>query len=818
MADPGKSSRSRLPTATLIAVTLIVTHAMTATANPEAARELWSLQPLRAVSPPTVSESSWPRAPVDSFILAALDGQGMRPSKSADRTTLIRRVHLDLVGLPPAPSDTAAFVGNTSPDAFERLVDRLLASPRYGERWGRHWLDVARYADTKGYFFAEDPRYPYAYTYRDYVIDAFNRDLPYGRFIAEQLAADKLSVGDDKGALAAMGFLTLGRRFDGDPYEIIDDRIDVVCRGLMALTVTCARCHDHKYDPIPTADYYSLYGVFASSAQPESLPLLVTPKENKAYLAYRDQVKKHEDAYFGLIRAERAKLVDHLRLKVGEYLTHVLKPEDDPDAQVYLSYAKGELRAPIVVRWRRYLERVQRHPVFIPWHSLKELAGREFNALRVLRALEERPADEVNPLVVKALIDRPPRSMPEVAELYGRVFADYYQRHKKRAKSATDQPASSPAEEEVLSVLLDPGTPTTITLDDAPGLVNRSVQNDLWPLKKALQAFNADSPGAPPRATVLTDVADLVQPRVFLRGDPRRLGPAIPRRWLGLLSAKDRKPFEGGSGRLEVAQAIASKENPLTHRVLVNRTWMRHIGKALVRTVGDFGSRSDPPTHPDLLDYMTREFLRREGSRKQLHRLILLSSTYRQGSDMDATNHTRDPENRFVWRMNPRRLDWESLRDSLLSVSGRLDLEVGGRPVDVLTQPFSGRRTVYAFVDRQYLPGVFRVFDFASPDASTPRRHQTTVPQQALFLMNSPFVIETARHLAKRPEIATRIDSRAKIRALYKLVFSRAPEPDEVELALSFLNEPGQDSEEELSPIERFSQVLLLTNDFSHVE
>ena len=266
----------------------------------EARKHHWSFQPVRRPEVPTVKNAAWVKNPIDAFILAKLEEKGLAPSAPADRRTLIRRVSFDLIGLPPTPEEVEAFVADPAPDAYEKLVDRLLASPRYGERWGRHWLDVARYSDTKGYVFTEERRYPYSYTYRDYVIRSFNEDLPYDQFIVQQLAADRLPLGDDKRPLAALGYLTLGRRFLNNPPDIIDDRIDVTMRGFQAMTVGCARCHDHKFDPIPTRDYYSLYGVFASSTEPKDLPVIGPSDEPARRRRSRPELKKRKDAVAGV--------------------------------------------------------------------------------------------------------------------------------------------------------------------------------------------------------------------------------------------------------------------------------------------------------------------------------------------------------------------------------------------------------------------------------------------------------------------------------------------------------------------------------------
>ena len=785
--------------------------------------DLWSLQPLQQVSPPAVTDSSWAISPVDLFVQSKFEQAAMRPSPPVDRITLLRRLTFDLIGLPPTPKEIADYLHDPSPAANSRLLDRLLASPHYGERWGRHWLDVARYADTKGYAFGEHVRFAYSYVYRDYVIRSFNQDLPYNRFIVEQLAADQLSMGTDKSQLAALGFLTLGRRFDGDLYDIVDDRIDVTCRGFMALTVTCARCHDHKYDPIPTEDYYSLYGIFASSYQPEILPLVQEPVQSAALEEFQTGFKKHREAYFDYLREKRADFMDQLRKGVGEYLAEVNDTEEEPEAHIYLSYAPGDLRPPIVYRWYVYLKQTAAngHPVFTAWHRLRELEDEHFvgQVPALLAELAQRPAGEVNPVILAALVENPPCSMQDVADRYGLVFRQQYELDKQRKTSppqgnpAPVQP--SPAEQEILAVLLDEQSPTFFPPEETPFLIDRRYMNENWKRRQDLQNFQVESPGAPPRAPVLTDVDKPLEPRVFTRGDPNQRGQKVPRQWLGLLAGETREPFQQGSGRLELARAIASDQNPLTTRVLVNRIWLHHFGKALVRGASDFGTRSDPPTHPLLLDYLAGRFVAEGWSIKRLHRQMVLTSTYQQSSILDVERQEQDPENRLVWRMNPKRLEWEVIRDALLFVGGGIADQIGGRPVQLLEQPFSRRRTIYGFIDRQKLPAVYRMFDLASPDQTTAQRHKTLVPQQALFLMNSDFVVEQAHALANRSEVVRQISAKDKVRKLYELVFSRQPEAIELAAAVESLGaHPGDN----VALLDHLAQVLLMTNEFMYVE
>jgi hypothetical protein len=758
----------------------------------------WAFQPVKPQPVPKVKNAAWPVSEIDRFVLAKLEAKRIAPAKPADRRTLIRRATFDLTGLPPTADEVAAFVSDRSPNAFEKVVDRLLGSPRYGERWGRYWLDVARYADSKGYVFNEERRYPYAYTYRDWVVRAFNEDLPYDQFLIQQIAADQATTGDDKRSLAAMGFLTLGRRFLNNTPDIIDDRIDVVTRGTMGLTVACARCHDHKFDPIPTNDYYSLYGVFASSREPDDLPLISAPTRNAAYLAYEKELKEREKAVDDFVRPKHAELVAGLRARVGDYLLLEHAARGLTDRRQIQELARSrELSGFALRRWRDFLDETRKvqSAVFAPWHAFAALPEKEFAAqakdLAARVAANADPKAKVNPLVAQLFAGDPPSSLAQVAQRYGELFAridtawkEALEAHAKKvaAGEQAEEPRSlpDPDQEQLRLVLYAEGTPTNVPLENAQQLGDRAFRNKVQELRRKVDELKVTSPAAPPRAMVLVDAPTPVKPRVFVRGNANNPGEEVPRQFLQVLSGEKRRPFEKGSGRLELARAIASPENPLTARVMVNRVWTHHFGYGLVRTPGDFGTRGEPPTHPELLDWLASRFVADGWSVKKLHRRIMLSRVYQQSSDDNAKFARLDPENRLLWRMNRRRLDFEATRDSLLAVAGALDPTLGGPAVEITTAPFSRRRTIYGYIDRQNLPGLFRNFDFASPDSTSPQRYQTTVPQQALFLLNSPFAVEQARRLAARA-------SAGQVQSLYRLAYGRSATPEEVQLGGRFL-------------------------------
>ncbi len=720
----------------------------------ELAATHWSFQRPTDPTPPPCGRVGWCRTSIDNFVLGRMTAEGLTPAPTADRRTLIRRASYDLLGVPPTTAEIEAFVADRSPQAWALLLDRLLASPRYGERWGRHWLDVARYSDTKGYVFREERRYPFAWTYRDWVIRALNEDLPYDQFLIQQLAADRLpAVAKDPRPLAALGFLTLGRRFLNREPDIIDDRIDVVTRGTLGLTVACARCHDHKYDPIPTKDYYALYGVFASAEEPKELPVITTGKKTAETIAYDKELAARRSAVDGLRTEKHAQARKTLGTaeSIAAHLqaAHEAKAITDDEALKTLA-GKHDVGVFMLSRWRAFLERAAKsdHPLHATVTGLGDVAA---------------------------------------------------------AKTIAALLAAAPS--------LGADSPLDVPLSDAGKIFARDVRDKLTELDRKVEELKATHPGAPVQAHALVDRATPHDPRVFIRGNPESKGDAVPRRFLTALAGPEPAPFRDGSGRLELARAIASADNPLTARVMVNRVWLGHFGVGLVRTPSDFGVRGDPPTHPELLDWLAHRFVAGGWSLKKLHRLILLSATYQQASDAAPEVLAKDPTNLYLARMNRRRLDFEAMRDGLLATARRLDTTTGGRAVPFVLNPsarssmvgetirndstgdpsrdvHARRRSVYLFIDRQNLPGIFRDFDFASPDAHSPQRYATSVPQQALFLMNSPFVVEQARAVVSRPEVTREKDPARKLTALWRAVHGRVPRADEVELARRYLDAP----------------------------
>ena len=599
----------------------------------------WAWQP---VSRPEVTISkeaaAWPQNSIDHFVLQKLLKSELRPSQPTSPALLLRRLHLDLAGIPPTPDQIRKFemyVATDAQSATAAAIDELLESPQYGERWGRHWLDVARYSDGFGGFL-DNSAQPDAWRYRDWVINAFNNDMPYDEFVRQQIAGDLIS--DSHDSAIATGFFALGptyRSDGGDPEavaqaksETLDDRLDTLSRGFMAITVACARCHDHKFDPIPHKDYYSLAGVFNNSAINQH-PLV----EDAIVKAYRDGQKAI---------ADQQKLINDLRNKAR-------------------------------------------------------------NEKRKLTPDEQKQTDEWNQKLASLKKSAPP--MYETA-------------HTLRDSGSTDM-------------------------------------------------------------------------KIALRGDLRKPGEVAPRRFLQLLSSDEAPHFTKGSGRLELADAVASPDNPLTARVIVNRIWQHHFGKALVRSPSNFGTLGQQPTHPDLLDWLAAEFIESGWSIKSLHRLILTSATWQQSSQHRDDAFSMDGDNRLIWRMNPRRMDAESWRDSQLFVTGELDMTIGGAPIDNITA--SSRRTMYARVsrngDRFASDSFLRLFDFPQMRATVEQRPTTIVPQQYLFMMNSPFMVARAKALVTRITSENPTTEEVKISTAYRLLYGRTATSREVAIGLQFLTQ-----------------------------
>ena len=625
------------------------------------------------------------------------------------------------------------------------------------------------------------------------MIRVLNEDLGYDDFVRWQIAADLLP-GGDKRDLAALGFVTLGRSVPKGEHDMIDDRIDAITRGFLGLSVTCARCHDHKFDPISTREYYALHGVIKNSPEPTEYPLVADENPHDPLTRqYRRGMKRRLGAIDDFFTRRHAELVAEFRSAdwLARYMLAADAAAKFSNTEIEQLSSERDYNLFVLTRWRDYLNHLREDvdPVFAAWRAYAELGEEDF----ARRAAEVEPVG--NKLVVERFSGSPPASMKEVAAKYAALLAEMDR----------PDPYEDDSEREALRLVLRAdGVPTNIQQEDfikirGPG----GDANIIRALTQAVRNWQAECAyrGLTPRAMAIEDADEPEPAYVFIRGNHNNPGAEAPRRFLAALS-EEPKPFDAGSGRLAVAEAIADSSNPLTARVIVNRVWAWRFGRGLVKTTSDFGTRGAAPTHPELLDYLAQRFMNEGWSLKKLHRWMVLSSTYRQSGADRPEARAKDPENTLLWRMNRLRLDFESLRDSMLAVTGELDPRVGGLPFSLKAQPAVPRRTVYTYLERGRLPGEMYTFDFAKPEAHQPDRVRTIVPQQALYLMNSPFVAEQAVYLAGRREVDAAPSGEARVRALYRIAYQREPSDSELEWGLEQISMPrtSQGVEHEQQP------------------
>ena len=553
-----------------------------------------------------------------------------------------------------------------------------------------------------------------------------------------------------------------------------------------------------------------------------------------AHQAFIEELAKRDAAVIAYENESIPKLAAEIRNVAGDSFQQIARQSPIWTQTPAMFHGANEPRAPIVQRWKNTLAKTaaQPHQVLGPWHRLASVAKIEDFPTELTRLIEswtsEEEAKKTNPLVRQAISEQKPTTLVALGAIYGNLFRDT------QAEWATQQAAmpqtvqlADSSKEELRQVLYDANSPANLTLDDARSVYGQDHRNMVTNLKRQADNLKVTSPGAPPRAMVVRD-GPINEPVIFVRGNPGRRGKTVPRQFLEAVSEPDRKAFARGSGRWDLAEAIVSPRNPLTSRVIVNRIWQHHFGTGLVATPSDFGTRGLPPSHPGLLDWLAAETVGIDGtgavrqtpnqwSLKKVHREIATSTVYRQDSTENAAARQIDPENRLLWRMPRVRLDFESLRDSLLAASGKLDDSLGGQPFEGVMNPQTNRRTIYAFINRNDLPGVFRAFDFADIDSSAAERPQTTVPQQSLFAMNSPFIQQQARILATSGPPAVN-DPASEIQSLYRRVFARFPTAEELRLGIAYLSSAQTTSTEKQSPLERLAQVLLMTNEFTFVD
>ena len=740
-------------------------------------RAFWSFQPVRKPALPPVANKSWPKSSLDYFVLAQLEERQLQPARAADRRVLLRRAYLDLIGLPPEPAEVDAFLADPDPRAFARVVDRLLARPEYGERWGRYWLDVARYSDDKLDPTGETP-YENSHRYRDWVIRAFNEDMPYDTFVKAQIAGDLLGSEEPERYVPALGFYALSPQFQ-------DDRVDATTRGFLGLTVACAQCHDHKFDPIPTRDYYSLLGVFKST-ESHDFPTAAAHVVS-AYAEQKKSVDAREAALKEFLAAQAGQLADILAHRTARYLVAAWRATAPKgDAQSIADEEK--LDRETLDRWLGYLKVPRDHPFLKRWSNLAagaapdevRRAAEEFEALVVSVSGEKKNVDEQNRIRLGGKNDRRDLTNASLVSLERDRYVLWRDIYGDRG-----------------------------VLYYADRKIDRFLAGE-W--KAHLEELRAELVRAkqalPPHYPFLHAIRDVKEPRdvrIEIRGSASNLGDVAPRRFLSILCDGEPPRFTKGSGRLELADAIASRSNPLTARVMVNRIWQHHFGEGIVRTPSNFGQLGERPSHPELLDYLAARFVEQNWSIKALHREIMLSAAYALSAEHSAANFAVDPENRLVWRANRRRLDAEALRDSLLFVSGQLDRTAGG-PAARLTDS-NRRRTVYGFISRKKLDPMLGLFDFANPNNTSEARIATNVPLQRLFFANSGFITLAARGLAGR---LTAPEEEAKIGEAYRILFGRSPTKPETRAGVEFLRGGGS--------WEQYAQVLLGSNEFLFVE
>ncbi len=692
-----------------------------------------------AYEPPAGVELPGQEHPVDVLLGAAWAKAGLKPSAEASPRQRLERAAYTLTGLPPSDGQIRRIEADPGEETWAALVEEFLASPAYGERWARHWMDVARYADTLGYNFDQDNRYPFAYTYRDWLIRAFNEDMPYDRFIKLQIAADHLTDREDHPDLAALGFITVGPRSGG--VETIDDRVDVITRGFLSSTVSCARCHHHKTDPISTEDYYSIYSILENTREPDDKPIIGKPADEAAHTAFLEELAKLEANDL----AKRQEIVDQLRTPESSaiYLElawlSVVEEWDSPRISSE-SFKRGRYRLKAVEKWNQFLKTTA--------------FGDE--ALPRLRQWQEEMA-----------------------------AADDAGRKALSLALATEWAAAS-GDHELAKLAGDNRCPLSYGPDRIREFMDQEDDNQRRARAGALAKLQIEHPGSPPRAMNLRDRENWSPAQVFRRGNPGDRSDPFERHWLGFLGGGTFE--EGKSPRLSLAEKIADPANPMTARVIVNRVWGWHFGQPLTEP-GDFGPQQPEPALRPLLDWLATRFTANGGSIKELHRLLLTSHAFRLETEGPEANIAKDEANRYFWKWNRRRAEFEAMRDRLLATAGSLDTgTVGGRSLNLDNPSSDTRRTVYAFVDRYELPGTFVSFDLPHPDHHSPKRVETTVPQQALYFLNSPLLLRQAAKLAADPEFRALPDDSARLHWLYQRIFNRPPTGEEADLALGWLS------------------------------
>ena len=790
-------------------------------------RNFWAFQKVQDPPQPAVQNAAWPRNSIDYFVLQRIEAAGLKPVGPAEKTALLRRTTFDLTGLPPTPAEIDAFLADQSNEAFDTVVDRLLASPHYGERWGRYWLDIARYAEDQAHTFAAR-NYPQGYRYRDWVVQALNSDMPYDAFVREQIAGDLLEGPNPDERLKALGYFALGPVYYADAgcapkaaADELDDRIDTLSRGFLGLTVSCARCHDHKFDPISQQDYYALGGIFRSTNYREAplVPQDVVDQYNTAQAA----IKAQEQQVNQYLENAAKTVAGTLTPDIARYILAVAKLETGRKAKPDLSFgevAKNEkLHDFILERWVKHLsnESKGKIPELDRWFVLRD-------KLVNVSAADELLADDMN-----ADLERFANEFQQSVQAIQKEKLDLETAYASQVAAASEaektkvpKPEFDKAKAERLNAFIGEKGLLAVPKDKVEKTLPAEEQKKLGEMRMKFEELKKASPPMYATTHSLTEGKAENMP-IYIRGNPAKTGAQVPRRFLSVLAGANVAEFTEGSGRKQLAEAIASRDNPLTPRVMVNRVWQQHFGRGLVGTPSNFGALGERPTHPELLDHLATQFMKEGWSLKKLHRLILLSATYQLSTASDAKNFEVDPDNRLLWRMNRRRLDVEAWRDAVLSVSGTLDATTGG-PSGNLADANYRRRTVYGSVSRHELNPMLRLFDFPDPNITSESRVSTTVPLQQLFVLNGDFMVQQARTLAKRLTADAALNDTQRIEQAFRLVYGRAVTPAELELGIAFLgaqpilDDQGKPLTGQLTPWEQYAQVLLGGNEFTYLD
>ena len=777
-------------------------------------KAFWAFQPMRKVS----SHSD-----IDGFIREKLAAQGLKPAPRADKLTLLRRATYDLIGLPPTVQEIQDFLSDNSPKAFEKVVDRLLASPRYGERWGRHWLDVARYADSTGN--DEDHRYPYAWRYRDYVIDVFNNDYPYDKFVREQVAGDLLPATSsdpiNRRGIVATGFLALGAKAIANPdkqkmmYDIYDEQVDVTSKAFLGVTMACARCHNHKFDPIYTKDYYSFVSIFASTKQFSDTSggvakLLYVPLvPDEQYAAYKAQQDKLTRMRVSIDEIAGEDAEKYTRTQSARLADYMLAARSIYEGGKTADEAAGDLDKPTLTRWVTYLKEGRKaHPQLADWDAATPEKQAEVAAAYQTRFQTQfdnwtKIMDKWRLQVRKRseAMDMPPPPKPKFEAATDLFFYETYIQH----------------------------GPFGMTDRERETILSPEVKDKIAALRKESDDLRAHAMPEPDMACAVAE-GKPVEQKVLVRGDYNSPGEEAPRAFPKIISSPSDPQFKDGSGRLELANWLIRPENPLTARVMVNRIWQWHFGEGIVRTPDNFGKMGDRPSHPELLDFLARKFIESGWSIKSMHRLMMLSNAYQTASDTDTKTMEADPENRLLAHFNRQRLDVEEIRDGVLALDGSLDLTMGGtlqkgfgtdseNSADRLSVDPTKltRRTVYLPLRRANLPTLLNLLDFGDATTVNGKRTLTNVAPQTLFMMNSEFGFEHARKIAGKLEALPEASDSKRIEAAYLQILNRKPDPGEVDTALTYINHYAKKYGPE-GAWPSFCHVLMGSNEFVYVD